>query len=42
MVYITLLLIPIGLGALLIPSLVNQGEDLANNAPEYAQDVTTS
>ena len=39
-VYITLLLIPIGLGALLIPSLVNQGEDLANNAPEYAQDVT--
>jgi len=39
-VYVTLLLIPIGLGALLIPSLVNQGEDLANNAPEYAQDVT--
>ena len=30
----------IALGALLIPSLVNQGEDLANNAPEYAQDVT--
>lgn len=40
LVYITLLLIPIALGALLIPSLVNQGEDLANNAPEYAQDVT--
>jgi predicted PurR-regulated permease PerM len=39
-VYITLLLIPIALGALLIPGLVNQGEDLANNAPEYAQDVT--
>ena len=39
-VYVTLLLIPVGLGALLIPSLVNQGEDLANNAPEYAQDVT--
>jgi predicted PurR-regulated permease PerM len=39
-VYITLLLVPIGLGALLIPSLVNQGEDLAGNAPEYAQDVT--
>ncbi|MGH2992998.1 MAG: AI-2E family transporter [Solirubrobacterales bacterium] len=39
-VYITLLLIPIALGALLIPSLVTQGEDLADNAPEYAQDVT--
>src|SRR5919109_2761932 len=39
-VYITLLLIPIGVGALIVPSLVNQGEDLADNAPEYAQDVT--
>jgi predicted PurR-regulated permease PerM len=39
-VYITLLLIPIALGALLIPSLVNQGGDLADNAPKYAQDVT--
>jgi predicted PurR-regulated permease PerM len=40
LVYITLLLIPIALGALLIPSLVNQAEDLARNAPQYAQDVT--
>ena len=40
LVYITLLLIPIGIGALIVPSLVNQGEDLADNAPEYAQDVT--
>ena len=39
-VYLILVLIPIGLGAMLIPSLVTQGEDLANNAPEYAQDVT--
>jgi len=39
-VYITLLLIPIGIGALIVPSLVNQAEDLADNAPEYAQDVT--
>src|SRR5687768_2927935 len=39
-VYITLVLIPIGLGALLIPSLVGQAEDLAGNAPQYAQDVT--
>ena len=38
--YLGLILIPIGLGALLIPSLVNQIEDLAANVPEYAQDVT--
>ena len=39
-VYLVLLLIPIGILALLIPSMVSQGEDLANNAPQYAQDVT--
>src|SRR5918995_4298275 len=39
-VYLVLLLIPIGILALLIPSMVSQGEDLANNAPEYAEDVT--
>jgi predicted PurR-regulated permease PerM len=39
-VYLTLILIPIGIGALLVPSFVNQAEDLAANAPEYAQDVT--
>jgi predicted PurR-regulated permease PerM len=39
-VYLTLVLIPIGIGALLVPSLVGQAEDLAANAPEYAQDVT--
>ncbi len=38
-VYLVLLLVPIGLGALLIPPLVGQAEDLANNAPTYAQDV---
>ena len=40
LVYITLILIPIGVGALVVPSLVSQAEDLAGNAPEYAQDVT--
>jgi predicted PurR-regulated permease PerM len=40
LVYIALLLIPIGIGALIVPGLVNQAEDLADNAPEYAQDVT--
>src|ERR671911_2072985 len=39
-VYLILILIPIGLGALVIPGLVSQAEDLAGNAPEYAQDVT--
>ena len=39
-VYLTLILIPIALGALLVPGIVNQAEDLADNAPEYAQDVT--
>jgi predicted PurR-regulated permease PerM len=38
--YVILLLIPIGLGALIIPSLVNQVENFAENVPEYAQDVT--
>ena len=40
LVYLILVLIPIALGALLVPGLVTQGEDLANNAPQYAQDVT--
>ena len=40
LVYIALILIPVGIGALIIPGLVSQGEDLGSNAPEYAQDVT--
>jgi predicted PurR-regulated permease PerM len=39
-VYLILILIPIGILALLIPSMVSQGEELANNAPQYAEDVT--
>ena len=38
--YLGLIMVPIGLGALLIPPIVNQIEDLAGNVPEYAQDVT--
>jgi predicted PurR-regulated permease PerM len=38
--YLVLLLVPIGIGAALIPSIVGQGEDLATNVPEYAHDVT--
>jgi predicted PurR-regulated permease PerM len=38
-VYLTLVLIPVGLGALLVPPLVGEVEDLADNAPEYVQDI---
>jgi predicted PurR-regulated permease PerM len=37
--YFMLLLIPIGLGAVLIPPIVNQISDVATNAPQYVQDV---
>ncbi|HEX6586047.1 MAG TPA: AI-2E family transporter [Solirubrobacterales bacterium] len=39
LVYVGLLLIPIGLGAALVPPIVNQISDVATNAPEYVQDV---
>jgi predicted PurR-regulated permease PerM len=39
LVYFTLLLIPIGLGALLLPPIVNQVSDVATNAPSYVSDV---
>ena len=38
-VYFVLLLIPIGIGALIIPPLVTQGNNLIEDLPEYAQDV---
>ena len=38
--YLALILIPIGLGILFVPSLVGQAEDLAQNVPQYAKDVT--
>jgi predicted PurR-regulated permease PerM len=39
-VYVALILIPVGIGALIVPGLVSQAEDLGNNAPQYAHDVT--
>jgi predicted PurR-regulated permease PerM len=39
LVYISLLAIPIGLGAVLFPPIVNQVSDLATNAPHYVHDV---
>jgi predicted PurR-regulated permease PerM len=38
-VYFCLLLIPIGIGALIIPPLVTQGNNLIQNLPRYAQDA---
>jgi predicted PurR-regulated permease PerM len=38
-VYVGLLLVPIGLIALIVPTLVTQGNDFAQNLPEYARDV---
>ena len=38
--YTVLVMVPIGLGAALVPSLVGQIENLADNVPQYAQDVT--
>lgn len=39
-VYFGLLLVPVGIGALIIPTVVTQVENFANNAPRYAQDAT--
>ncbi len=40
LVYLGLLLVPVGIGAIVVPPIVNGANDLAQNAPEYAQDVT--
>jgi predicted PurR-regulated permease PerM len=39
-VYMALVAVPALLVALLVPPLVGQGEELVNNVPRYAQDVT--
>jgi len=39
LVYIGFALVPIGLGALLVPPLVGEVEGLADNAPEYVDDI---
>ncbi len=40
LVYLGLLLVPVGIGAIVVPPIVDGGNDLAENAPEYAEDVT--
>ena len=37
--YLGLVLVPIGLGAIVVPPLVREVTDLANNAPQYVQDA---
>jgi predicted PurR-regulated permease PerM len=39
LVYLGLLAIPIGLGAVLLPPIVNQVSDVATNAPNYVSDI---
>jgi predicted PurR-regulated permease PerM len=39
LVYLGLLAIPIGLGAVLVPPIVNQVSDVATNAPHYVHDI---
>ena len=41
LVYLGLLAIPIGIGALMVPPLIGSVNDLAENAPQYARDVST-
>ena len=40
LVYFGLLLVPFLLAALIVPPLVNEATELADNAPQYARDVT--
>ena len=40
LVYLGMLAVPVALGALIVPPLVKEGNNLADNAPEYARDVT--
>jgi predicted PurR-regulated permease PerM len=39
-VYLGLLLVPVGIGAIVVPPIIDGANDLAENAPEYATDVT--
>jgi predicted PurR-regulated permease PerM len=40
LVYLGLLLVPVGLAALIIPPIVDEVDNLARNAPAYVQDVS--
>ena len=38
-VVLLLILVPVGIGAAIIPTLVNEAEELVENLPEYARDL---
>jgi predicted PurR-regulated permease PerM len=40
LVYLGLLLVPVAIGAVVVPPIVNGADDLAHNAPQYATDVS--
>jgi predicted PurR-regulated permease PerM len=40
LVYVGMLLVPVGIAAIVVPPIVNGANDLADNAPQYARDVT--
>ena len=40
LVYFGLFLIPVGIGAIVVPPIIEGANDLADNAPQYAEDVT--
>jgi predicted PurR-regulated permease PerM len=40
LVYLVLVLMPVALGALVIPPLVTQGTELVDDVPQYARDIT--
>ena len=39
LVYLGLILVPVGLAAIVVPPLVTQATDLAQNTPQYARDA---
>ena len=41
-VYLGVILVPFLIGAVLVPPIVDQANNLANNAPKYADDLTTT
>jgi predicted PurR-regulated permease PerM len=40
-VYLGLVLVPVGFAAVLVPTIVDEAEELVENLPEYAQDLQT-
>ena len=41
LVYLLLILVPVGIGAAIVPNLVSEAEQLVNDLPDYARDLQT-